>query len=222
MWVNRGDTATIRFPSVILVPSRTYDIEIASSFAGSGSTGSAPGIFEMIGENRSRPGFQTPSLPKSWAPRSTGPPAAPTTAAAAVPPKAGLSGPPCSPNADGEILLYLSTTTNNNSRVSINAMRLVESRGDALESAPVFTEQPTGLIALIGTTAEFSATAAASPPVEAYRWLRNGVMLFDNDRISGADTPHLTITGLEPADSGNYVLEATNPVGTSTSAPAAL
>jgi PKD repeat protein len=219
MWVNRGDTATIRFRN--LVPSRTYDIEIASSFAGSGSTGSAPGIFEMIGETGPALGFNALTAEElgtqvHWTSRS------PNDGGGSGAAEGWLIWPAVQPNADGEILLYLSTTTNNNSRVSINAMRLVESRGDALESAPVFTEQPTGLIALIGTTAEFSATAAASPPVEAYRWLRNGVMLFDNDRISGADTPHLTITALEPADSGNYVLEATNPVGTSTSAPAAL
>lgn len=75
---------------------------------------------------------------------------------------------------------------------------------------------------LVGSTAEFSAVVSAVPPVEAYRWLRNGVMLFDNDRISDVDTAHITITDLAVTDSGNYVLEATNAAGTTASAPAGL
>ncbi len=219
MWVNQGDSATIRFRN--LVPSRTYDIEIASSFAGSGSTGSAPGIFELLGGSGPALGFNALTAEElgtevQWT--SSGPDDGGGSGAT----EGWLIWPAVKPDAEGEITLHLSTTTNNNSRVSINAMRLVESRGDALESAPVFTEQPSGLIALIDTTAEFYATAAASPPVEAYRWLRDGVMLFDNERISGADTPHLTLTGLELTDSGSYVLEATNPVGTTASEPAVL
>ena len=45
-------------------------------------------------------------------------------------------------------------------------------------------------------------------------------MLFDNARISGAQSPALTLTGLEAADQGFYALEATNDIGTTATVPA--
>ena len=51
-----------------------------------------------------------------------------------------------------------------------------------------------------------------------FQWRRSGTNLMDGDRISGAQTPTLTINGAGTADQGDYQLEAGNQFGTANTA----
>lgn len=83
------------------------------------------------------------------------------------------------------------------------------------------TQAPVALLKLKqGETIQLSAMADGSPTI-AYTWKKDGVVLTDNGRISGATTPNLTITGATVADRGSYTLSVTNsflPGATSTAA----
>lgn len=85
----------------------------------------------------------------------------------------------------------------------------------AVQSAPVFTTQPTGSILNPGGALTLTA-AAAGTPAPAYQWFRNGVAL------SGATNASFAIAGATGADAGNYTVTATNDVGAVTSAVAAV
>ncbi|MFD2257576.1 hypothetical protein ACFSSA_12910 [Luteolibacter algae] len=53
-----------------------------------------------------------------------------------------------------------------------------------------------------------------------YQWFRTGVPLRNDGRISGADTPNLTITGLSGFDAGKYTLRATSGANEAFTVPA--
>ena len=86
---------------------------------------------------------------------------------------------------------------------------------------PAITAQPQSLSVAAGTTASFSAMASGSAPL-SYQWRLNGVNLANGGRISGAASTTLTISGVQPADAGNYTLVASNGAGSATSAAATL
>ncbi|MCH8509269.1 MAG: serine hydrolase [Phycisphaerales bacterium] len=77
-----------------------------------------------------------------------------------------------------------------------------------------------------GGAAQFAATHTTPVGGRTYRWQYfNGffaVDLFDDGRISGADTPNLTINGVTTADMGQYRLVITKPCGETESNPAFL
>jgi hypothetical protein len=54
---------------------------------------------------------------------------------------------------------------------------------------------------------------AAGPGTRLFQWLKNGVPVANNQRIQGANTDKLTITGLTLADSGAYTCEVSAPGG---------
>jgi uncharacterized delta-60 repeat protein len=54
---------------------------------------------------------------------------------------------------------------------------------------------------------------AAGPGTRLFQWLKNGVPVANNQRIQGANTDKLTITGLALADSGAYTCEVSAPGG---------
>jgi hypothetical protein len=85
---------------------------------------------------------------------------------------------------------------------------------------PTILTQPEATSAFAGGTVVLSAEAEANPPVTVYQWLRDGVMLFDNARISGAQSPELTITDIQTTDQGFYTLQVTNDIGTVATIPA--
>ncbi|MCC5806247.1 MAG: immunoglobulin domain-containing protein [Opitutales bacterium] len=87
-------------------------------------------------------------------------------------------------------------------------------------AAPVIVTQPASTGALAGGTVALAAEVEANPPVTAYQWLKDGAMLFDNTRISGAQSPELTLTDLEASDQGFYTLEVTNDIGATATIPA--
>ncbi len=91
----------------------------------------------------------------------------------------------------------------------------------AYESAPpvpAVVMAPADQMLVAGQTLSLSAQISGSNL--AYRWQKNGADLADGGRVSGATTPTLTITGVTPADAGQYRLTASNANGSATTAAA--
>ncbi len=65
-----------------------------------------------------------------------------------------------------------------------------------------------------GTTATLSVGLSGTGPF-TNRWKYNGQNLVDGGRISGAQTPTLTIANAQPSDSGTYQFWSTNGIGVS-------
>ncbi len=86
---------------------------------------------------------------------------------------------------------------------------------------PFFTNQPITQAADAGENVTFTAGARGGPPL-TYRWHYNFAPLTDGGNITGAGTPTLRITGVQPSQSGSYFLRATNVSGIATSPSASL
>jgi hypothetical protein len=80
---------------------------------------------------------------------------------------------------------------------------------------PNITHPPQDQTAYAGSTVNFRAKTAGSPPL-AYQWSFNG------SAISGADSTNLHLTNVSPTQAGAYTLVVTNVAGAVTSAPAML
>lgn len=80
---------------------------------------------------------------------------------------------------------------------------------------PVFTVQPASQAVIYGSTARFTASAAAIPG-PSYQWRKNGAPL------AGATASVLTISGVSDSNLGDYSVVATNSLGASTSQAATL
>ena len=76
--------------------------------------------------------------------------------------------------------------------------------------APVFTVQPAGQTATIGTNVTLTARAQGTGPI-SYQWLKNGQPL----NVGNSDT--LTLTAVRASDAGDYSVTATDVNGTATS-----
>jgi hypothetical protein len=79
-------------------------------------------------------------------------------------------------------------------------------------TTPVFSVQPTNVIATLGGTA--TLTAAASP-ANGYQWMFNSAPLANGNGISGATTATLTIANFSAAEAGVYSVVATNSAASS-------
>jgi hypothetical protein len=81
------------------------------------------------------------------------------------------------------------------------------------QTAPSFTLQPQPVTTTTGQTITLTA-AATGDPAPSLEWNKivnsNRVPVTDNERISGAATPELTITNATLADAGRYQLLASN------------
>ncbi len=86
---------------------------------------------------------------------------------------------------------------------------------------PGFTLAPLSQTIAAGAAVGFSAAASGTGPV-TYQWVRYGIPLANDGRITGATTDHLNIATLTSADSGWYWLKATNAAGTVACNPARL
>ena len=92
----------------------------------------------------------------------------------------------------------------------------------ALVAAPPVALTPPGSqVRLAGQTASFTASVAGTPPF-VYQWTKDGVALGDDGRVAGANTAHLTVSALTPADAGVYALEVGNCAGDDSGAPTVL
>jgi hypothetical protein len=91
--------------------------------------------------------------------------------------------------------------------------------GSASVSAPAFSPQPAAFSGSVGGTITLQTTVTGTP-TPTYQWYRNTsppVALVDDARISGSNSPTLTITGATFDDAKGYYLAATNMVGTTNS-----
>ncbi len=83
------------------------------------------------------------------------------------------------------------------------------------DSLPRITAQPVGGTAMEAGNFTFTAVASGAPP-PSFQWYRDGLA------ISGATNSALTLTGVQPTDSGGYTVVATNAAGSMTSSIATL
>jgi hypothetical protein len=78
---------------------------------------------------------------------------------------------------------------------------------------PTVTENPRSATVMIGGSVTLSLAAEGTVPMYI-RWRRNGEPLADRAGVAGSGTPRLTLTGLQPADSGLYDATLWNDCGT--------
>jgi hypothetical protein len=86
----------------------------------------------------------------------------------------------------------------------------------AAPAPPIFATQPVSVAVAEHQRATFSATLENPTVSTTFQWRRDGVI------IPGATGPTFTISAVQFSDSGRYTVEARNPLGPSTSAPATL
>ena len=107
--------------------------------------------------------------------------------------------------------------TGNYSVVITNAYGAITSTVAAITivSGPIILPDlaPTNY-AVIGTTAILSVGLSGTAPFEN-QWYYNGQPIVNGGRISGAQTPTLTIASVQPSDTGNYQFWSTNSLGAS-------
>jgi outer membrane protein assembly factor BamB len=77
------------------------------------------------------------------------------------------------------------------------------------------TSQPQSQSVLVGATVAFEVSASGTPPL-SYQWLKDGTNLL------GADAPSLTLTNVQMADAGRYLVVISNTVSAVMSQPAIL
>jgi alpha-tubulin suppressor-like RCC1 family protein len=77
---------------------------------------------------------------------------------------------------------------------------------------PGIATQPAGSTNLYGTTASFSVIASGSSPLR-YQWRKNGTDLVNGGNISGATTPTLTVSSVQPSDAASYTVLVRNHKG---------
>ncbi len=76
---------------------------------------------------------------------------------------------------------------------------------DTTHSSAAITTQPADQTILVGGTATFSVTAAGNPG-PTYQWW------FDDSPISGANGPTLTLSNVQLANAGTYIVQVSNTV----------
>ena len=89
------------------------------------------------------------------------------------------------------------TVTSQTATVTVTATAVV----------PAVSVQPQGLSVLEGNAATFTATVTGTAPL-TYQWTKNGI------NIPGANSNSYAIAAAQGSDAGNYLLTATNSVGT--------
>jgi hypothetical protein len=82
-------------------------------------------------------------------------------------------------------------------------------------SAPVVLTPPASRTVAVGSGVTF-AVVVAGTPAPTYQWFKDG------NPLTGATEATLVLAGVQPADSGQYAVRATNAAGSVTSAAAAL
>lgn len=93
--------------------------------------------------------------------------------------------------------------------------------GSSSLSAPTFMAEPAATTGTTGDAITLTTSVDGSSPL-TYEWRRNGVVITDGGRISGATSDSLSIAAAELSDAGSYTVTVSNSLGTITSAPASL
>jgi hypothetical protein len=89
------------------------------------------------------------------------------------------------------------------------------------DTAPGIASQPNPSAVPPGGQASFSVGAFGSEPF-TYQWFKDGSLLANGGKISGADTATLTVSGAVDLDVGNYSSRVSNVFGGTNSSSAAL
>ncbi len=100
--------------------------------------------------------------------------------------------------------------------VATSICSLVTTRQAVLTCKTGFEEQPEGGTFAARDLVELHAVTVQESGV-AFRWRKDGAVLFNSSTYSGVTTPTLTIRTIDPSQSGTYVLAATNACGTAMS-----
>ena len=82
-------------------------------------------------------------------------------------------------------------------------------------------EQPQTQAVLFGTNVALHVTAVG-PAAFSYQWRKDGVVLTNDSRITGATTATLNISNIQSSDLGSYTVTVSNAYGIIVSQPAAL
>jgi hypothetical protein len=77
---------------------------------------------------------------------------------------------------------------------------------------PTITQQPLSRTNNPGTTASFSVAASGTGTL-AYQWYKNNLSLADGANVSGSTATTLTLSNVQPADAGTYVVQVTDSTG---------
>ncbi|MDR3457537.1 MAG: hypothetical protein P4N60_08830 [Verrucomicrobiae bacterium] len=93
--------------------------------------------------------------------------------------------------------------------------------GASLGQPPAIVQTPQNKTVYVGGRARFDVTSSGTPPL-IFKWAFGGNALTNGGRISGADTGHLVVSGLTPADAGSYSLTIANAYGTNSNTTASL
>ena len=83
------------------------------------------------------------------------------------------------------------------------------------------TSQPTNRAVDAGVTLTLNVTATGAPPL-SYQWFCDGIPLADGPGLRGAKTNSLTLTNVQPGQTGNYSVIVSNVVGPLSSSNALL
>ncbi len=86
---------------------------------------------------------------------------------------------------------------------------------------PVVDVNPVPQNRSINTTIILPVIGAGADPL-TFQWQKNGIDIADDARISGSDTPTLTITDAQFSDAGDYTAILTSPCGSTSTTPVAL
>jgi hypothetical protein len=86
---------------------------------------------------------------------------------------------------------------------------------------PGISAQPQSTAVIVGSNAAFSVTATGSSPI-GYVWWKDGAILSNGGRISGATASSLTVAATTTNDDGGYSVVLSNAVGSITSSVATL
>ena len=111
---------------------------------------------------------------------------------------------------DADAGTYTVVVTNPASSVPSNAAILT-----VTDIVPSITTPPASQSANTGDTVVFSVVAVGTPPFN-YQWRKDG------NGLPGANSSTLTLTNVQLADAGEYVVEVSNNAGVATSDPATL
>ena len=90
---------------------------------------------------------------------------------------------------------------------------LITSISNPVVQAPIVTAGPISQTNYAGGGISFAVAVVGSAPL-SYIWQGNGVTLTNNSRITGANTPTLSIRNINNADAGSYSVIVSNSAGT--------